>query len=304
VLWRTPQAMAAFEKFRSRMAQGIPIEAVNEDDLSDHLAMVNIESVYCAFAPNLKDFFEAADKHVTEKYVKNIAEWMKDSEREPDPTRTGDSAYKVKAPDGSGWIFAIHGYTYFDTRSENKIDYNEFIRRSIVRNLQIADYYIDKNLGSDTVVREFLPGVNDPVKGKISHVFPFLIRPSRTNSPGTFDFISSDHLNPLIAGSSPGARQAASGEENHGPTPGKNAAQAGAWVPLLHRAAATNEVRPPGSPPPPAPGTLPASPLSTKTRYEFVVMFVWREPTPSGGGAAAPSSSTDDSASPQKADMP
>lgn len=283
-LWRTQEARRAYAKFQDRLAQGIPIEAIADDDLTDHLAMVNVEAVHARYVGSLADFLTSTNGYLRETFNRNIADWMKPTEQEPDSQRA-DS--KPKSPEGGGWIVEIRGYTYYNTP---RINNSDFLKRSLIRNLQNADVFIETVLKDENKFNVYLPGVADPVKGKISYVFPYSANEYKPN----IDVLGTSPLDFLVDSvmKSAGAPQGVPGA----PTPGAGASPpagsgtAGRWSPPGRNAGG-------GTPAPSGPGAS----LSKKTRYDFVIMFIWKEPIPSGtvgadkpAPTAAPGSSEND----------
>ena len=247
--------------------------------------MVNVEAVYCRWTDNLPAFFKAADDKVNAVFGQNIAERMKDERAGARPGPRHAGGVRVKPPEGAGWVVEVRGYTYFDT----EINGTEFINQSLVKNLQETDAFIEKVLKDENKVREYVPGVADPVKGKLTHVFPYLIQPAR-KPDGSFDFIDKTYLDPLVPAFGGGAAPADAAAT--AAAPGKAAPAAGGWVPLYGGPApgaaagtAAGAAAVSAAPPPAAAGG------AKKTRYEFVIMFVWKEATPSepaADAAAAP----------------
>jgi len=299
LLWRSQQAVRAYEKFQARMAAGVPIEAINDDDLADHLAMVNVEVVHGRWVESLPEFFTKTDDFVKTMYNRNIADWMKPNEREPDPTRGGESGWKPKPPDGSGWIIEIRGYTYFNTP---EVNHGDFLRRSIVRNLQNADYFIENVLKDEGKFNTYLPGVTDPTKGKISNVFAFGYGEPKPGAPRWIDLLATSPLDGLVDGTLK-TEAAPTGSASPSTPPGGAAPTvpgSGRWSPGRAAAGATASTT--GGTP--STGTpLPITSLGKKIRYDFDIMFVWKEPTPSGtvgimGTDAAPRAASSDAVDP------
>jgi len=369
-LWRKDDGMAAIAWFEQRVKNGVKIEDARQDEGSKmplDLAMVNIEAVYPRWVDNLGVFFQNADNEVfgniNEKRGFNevIAKNMKDGEWE----ENADKGRRVpKAPEGGGWVVEVRGYT--DHR-EGAI----FIKNALLANLQRVDTFAAKG---EKKVSTFVPGVADPVKGRVSHAFIYHVWSVENAQPNAVINIGKSYLDPLAGGgggggsssSGPGQGNAGatfgtSGTGGGGKAPGAgpgdtssgSAASAPAgqpWTPLMGSAASSGGassgtgsspgagagaggagVGPPppapggaggagAGPPPPAPGAPgaggagPGGPSLTppppppeegppRRRYEFVVMFVWREPVPivtpadalsgtatGGGGTSGPMS--------------
>jgi type IV pilus assembly protein PilM len=353
--WDTDGGRRAFEKYRERLSSGIPLEKILDDDQSQYLAMVNLETVYCRYVPDVKAFYEAADRFVNDKFTRDIADDMIESESEV------DEASKRKKPkvafegtNTGGWVFELRGYTYHK-------DTNNFVKRALLRNVQRFGAFAEQ--GNPTKrVDSVIAGAADPVgpvgegdakKPSVSHAFLMVVGNSATPTlPTSFTYINTSYVDPLVGGTAGGGMAGPGGPM--GPTggdpgegrmsgPGASGSEGGAGG-----AAATGSVAPPWSPllsggtaggaggfggseggmgrmsggmsggmsagggmggieggsmPPPGgmpgmsgmmpgmsgmmPGSqpVPAPPVgkgatAPKPRTEFVLCFVWREPTP------------------------
>ncbi|WP_439626422.1 type IV pilus assembly protein PilM [Gemmata sp.] len=314
--------VAALDWFKQRMARGVPIEQALADDASDHpknLAMVNVEAIHTRWVTNPAEFLAAADDAVygdgkTRGYGKFIAEKMLDAEKEPSPER-GEGKFKPawkpvlgpneKPPEGV-WVVEVRGYT----------DHHEgpaFLERALLRNLQKFDTFAaqgevkvrnekgEVTVRNDNKVGQFIVGVQDPVKGKVSHPFIYNIWMVEDAPQNTFKYISASYLDKLFADR--GGRGGAGGFPGGPPVPpppGPEGGAPAAAAPLgpdwKERLTATAAAAQPGgpapfTPPPPvgAPGVGEKKDgAPTRRRYEFVVMFIWREPVPSGSGTVDP----------------
>jgi len=340
--WRTTEGERAFQKYRERLSQGIPLEKLFDDDQSQYLAMVNLETVYCRYVPDLNKFLTEADTLVSKKYSSDIAETMRPEEVEADAAAGG--RMKPKAVEGGGWVFELRGYTYHK-------DNNNFVKRSLVRNLQRFDNFAAEG-DPQKRVEAVISGGTDPVspeksgetvKPRVSHAFLLLSQPSRNSLPGSeFSYIGTSYLDTLAtsgAGAGATSGRPASAEEGMALAAGGGDAAAGpigsVWAPLMSGSAGSTggggpgafpggptgmipmggsmgagvpgrgSVEGPGSSsdsggPGPAFGggggesgpaaAAPTGPIAKKAlkiRTEFVVCFVWREPTPTDPTPAA-----------------
>ncbi|MBN9119342.1 MAG: type IV pilus assembly protein PilM [Planctomycetes bacterium] len=298
---------AALDWFNRRMQVGVPIEQAMADARSDHpkaLAMVNVETVHTRYVTNINDFLQAADKQVQDKFSYAIAQWMKDDEREPDPAVPDGSRFKPKGPAEGGWVIESRGYTDHDKG-------RTFVNQALLRNLQRTDTFAEKDKG-DQKVGKYIVGVQDPVKGKISHAFVYNVFPAIPDPvPNQFFYIRGSYLDGLLGGGTgPGGGFGIDDKSGPGLPPGRGgspdaggmgpggmgpggagapaAAIAPPWVGLGSTSntggAGNTTVQPGGAAPPPKSG----KDESGRRRHEFVVMVVWREPTPSTAPAAAP----------------
>lgn len=355
-LWRTDNGAAAVAWFQERMRRGVKAEDAQKEQQSkfpEDLAMVNVEAVHTRWADSLATFLQNADAEVygeptgTTKrgFGDHIARWLKPEEKEPDGDKGWD---KPKAPEGAGWVVEVRGWT------DHK-DGEQFIRDALLANLRQVDKFAEKG---EKKISQYVPGVSDPVKGRVSHAFIYHVWRVPDPRPNVLVNIAQSYLDPLInpsAGGTAGGPGVPPGPGvPAGPTPtappmgmgmdpsGSTGAAAGpaaagpAWTPLSGAAAAQTgsdsmmpgaplgpgtpkpgraigfgsaggppamagktAMTPPGMGPGPMggsfPGLQPPPELSTgpaRPRYEFVVMFIWREPVPSvtpadalGGGA-------------------
>ncbi len=196
----------AIEWFKRRMRRGVPLEESLQDATSVHpkaLAMVNVEAVRTRYVTDINAFLQAADTAVQQYYRFSIAEWMKDDEREPDSAKEG--RYKPKGPASPGWIVEIRGYTDYDTPS---VPGAIFVRRALVRNLQRMDEFAeltDPDAKTGGKINRYIPGMQDPVKGRVSHAFVFAVfAPIHDPQPNEFYNINrGSFLDALVGGNTP-----------------------------------------------------------------------------------------------------
>jgi type IV pilus assembly protein PilM len=309
-LWRGEgrAGIEALEWFNRRQQRGVPIEEAVADELSPHpkaLAMVNVETVHSRYVTNINDFLQAADKAAMDKFNDSIADWMKDDEREKDESVPDKPRWKPKGTAEGGWVVEVRGYTDHD---RGQI----FVRQALLRNLQRIDAFA-KDEGK--VGRYINPGVQDPVKGRISHAFVYRVfAPIPDPQPGVFYNITRGSFLDGILGSAGGNTGGGPGGPGGMPMGGMPIG----GMPMGGMPPAAGGPPPGPGGPPPAPGgggggtsgtstlgpawdglgktggavsnlggdTAPAKPDSTRRRFEFVVMLVWREPTPSNPPAA------------------
>jgi type IV pilus assembly protein PilM len=297
----------ALDWFNRRMREGVPIERVPEDDKSKHpynLAIVNVEAVNTRWVDNIGNFLHAADDQVWDLYNDKLAETMKEDEREPDEAKGRLRPKKVEEP---GWVVEIRGFT------DHK-DGITFLKRSLLANAQ----NFDKFAGDGNKIGKFIVGVQDPVKGKVSHAFIYKVWMVDNAQPNSFVWINGSYLDRLIGGGNvlgmgePGT----AGPGRGGPEPGVGMGMMGdmttttpavalgpLWSGLTGGGAFNTTGAGPGLMPTPGPGGRPdqvPGPMSSvvpgpggggiltgtvtgkdkdeRRRWEFVVMLVWREP--------------------------
>jgi type IV pilus assembly protein PilM len=297
---------AAFKWFQRRMRTGVPIEQALADSQSkepESLAMVNVEAVHARWVDNVSKFLEAADNRVYDEFNDNIAETLKPEEREMDEAK---KRYKPKSAEGPGWIVEIRGFTDHSQGTQ-------FVKKALIMNLQKFDSFAKKN---ESQVGQFIVGVKDPVKEKVSHAFIYKVWPINDAQPNVFEKIDQSYLDALLPGAGSanqggpmggnfGAPKPGPGSGNvpgPGVTPGPGGGNAGdtgtaalgpAWSGLGSTTTASTGIGPgrnmgigPAMQPAGIKGTTAAQPKETEAkdkrrRFEFVVMMVWREPTPS-----------------------
>jgi type IV pilus assembly protein PilM len=328
--WNTTEGRRAFEKYRERLSSGIPLEKLFDDDQSQYLAQVNVETVYCRYVTDLNAYYTAADKYSKDRFVVDIADDMLEAEVENDEA---NKRKKPKTLEGGGWVFEVRGYTMHHETSN-------FVRRALLRNLQRFSQFATLN-DPKKRVEMVIPGAADPItpeeagevkKDRVSHAFVLLSQPSRNPTSTDYSYINVSYTDMLLGGGggssggpggpgvpggpgrggsgSPGGPGGEGGMPTGGEASGAGAAAAAPpWAPLGGTASAAGgggglggmstggeglgSFGGPGSPGGPGgmsvagpggPGGPAAPPTTagkkTKPRTEFVVCFVWREPTP------------------------
>ncbi|MFO0798165.1 MAG: type IV pilus assembly protein PilM [Gemmataceae bacterium] len=337
-LWQSTEGKgaAAYDQFRRRMSNGVPIEEALQYETSEHprhLAIVNIEAVYPRWVDNLPAFFTKIDDEVygdqtvkpARGFGEDIARVMLKEEKKV------DEATKREKPDvkeGGGWVVEIRGWTDYGPGTPGA---EPFIRDGLIANLQkMSTTWAERN-GGDKKAGKYIPGLEaDPVKGKVSHAFIYHVWPVENPSPNVMVFVNRSYLDAHAGGLSGGAAGAPGNpSSSSGPPPGMvgpsgpgsssssvsaeaaSAPPAGPpWSPVGPGGQASAQSAGPGSssggprggapesgtlaPPTASVGsssssvssgvTLPPLPAliegTTRKRFEFVVMFVWREPVP------------------------
>jgi hypothetical protein len=211
-----------------------------------------------------------------------------------------------KPIEGAAWAIEIRGYT------DHK-DGIAFLKKSLLANAQ----NFDKFAGDGNKVGKFIVGVQDPVKGKVSHAFIYKVWMVDNAQPNSFVWINGSYLDRLIgggpaagggatgeltpAGGPPGrgggsgpGEPGMTGDANMGATPavalgpfwtGLGSAAAGGGPGGLSPGGGREMMPGPGTVlPGPMPGTITPGTVTGKDgkderrRWEFVVMLIWREP--------------------------
>jgi hypothetical protein len=201
-LWRgeSDAGVAAHEWFQRRMRTGVPIEQALADAQSKEpqaLAMVNVEAVNTRWVFSVPKFLEAVDTQVKDAFNEDIADYLKEEERERDDTK---GRFKPKAPEGPGWVVEIRGYT--DHKEGQR-----FIRNALLKNLQKFDTFAK---GEDKVGR-YIVGVQDPIKGKVSHAFTYKVWMVDDAQSNTFVNINQSFLDRLLSSAGGGSQGSGSG---------------------------------------------------------------------------------------------
>ncbi|MFO0851930.1 MAG: type IV pilus assembly protein PilM [Gemmataceae bacterium] len=194
--WNTQKGRLAYRKLQERLATGIPIDKLFDDDLSDHLAQVSLESVYARYIPSFGDFLTAADQFGVALTGRNIADDMLEAEREDDPNQAGRK--KPKAPDGGGWVIELRGTTNY--RGDSGNEGLPFLRKCLLKNLQkFNDFAALYN--AEKKVAEVIPDGKDPIKGNASHPFLlFALRDDNPQGPTTFQRINQSYADRFVRG--------------------------------------------------------------------------------------------------------
>jgi type IV pilus assembly protein PilM len=159
-LWNTERGRPAMKAYEDRVKRGLSIDRINDPDMSEYLAQVNIHEIRTRYTDNLKNVYENAETYKWKVFSQSLAVDMLESEREKDeavPTRM----WKVKAPEGGGWVFEVRGSTFHEQGSR-------FLINAVVRNFQKFGLNYDPE-GAKKFTG-YSAGAADPVAGRISHV--------------------------------------------------------------------------------------------------------------------------------------
>lgn len=276
----------AAEKYFERIRMGIdPRVAFADDDLRESLAAVDIEAIHSRFTSNLKGMYDNLYDY-SKRYVAGQTSDIFDTMDEPD---------RSKPPEGEGWVFEIRGTTWYDHGTTQGKD---FLVKTLLANLK----------------REARNMTAPELKGKISHIFLYNVWPDPDPRPDTYWYVNASLIDnlmpaPIVAtpegGTVPGAVEPGM-EQPGGPGEGRfgmggMGTGGSTWVPLSRGTASgtggqnANPYQNVSVPGKGASGTpvgmtmepggkvSPVVPKSTKSRrrFEFVILFVWREQTPS-----------------------
>jgi len=296
VYWNNEPAQTALAQYRERINGGQSADQPIPEDVRENLPLVDIESIYSLYSENLKMFFdkaEAASFKASNVKLDGMLKYDRDN-----PPKDNEK----------GWVIEIRGTTWQKAKSK-------FIIDSLVHNLTYLERKTLPTSGAAAPSTENPDSAkNDeryPVRDRISHVFLYNYRVDEDPQPGRFLEIGTTHLPPLVAGGG-----AAVGAETAGFPGADKMAMGGrdSWKPLLGSGGGTyaggggdssnvfgagarggGKFAPGsglavGSGGEGAGGTsgggtaqagTNAAIKKGKARCEFIVMFIWREPTPS-----------------------
>lgn len=170
-----------------------------------------------------------------------------------------------KPPTGAGWIVELRGYT-------NHHDQRRFVTDTLIENLAHT-----KRQEPEADPTKPL----DPISGKISHVVLLRYKWVQNHVEGVFELINRSELYPLATGNKP--RRANDVEPPS--QPGATGRDRSRWKPLGNLDVGFKD-RGDVWVPPGGDKTAPKS-EGRSVRTEFVIYFIWREPTPSDGDLKA-----------------
>ena len=307
-IWQGNQdaGQKALQWFQERMRSGVSKDQAILDEMPDNpnpknLAMVNVEAFTARWVDDLPKFYERMDAKVFAPegqggFGADIARNMRPDEREP---REQDAKrFKPKVPPGGGWVIEVAGYTEH-TNGE------AFVERALVGNLQRFEEFAR---ASADKVGKYLPDVKDPLVGpaaadaprRVSHAFVFNIWTDNNPRPNTFYHLTRSPLGEVLGGAAGGVGGGGGGSPygggEGGPGPGGPGGRPGPGGPPSGDGttpAAEAPLAPPGFVPLSATGNAAVAGAAAtggltkkgeKRRYEFIVLFTWREPLPSEPG--------------------
>ncbi len=281
-------SIAATDLYFKRIREGVDPKAFMADDIRQYLPADDIESVNFRYTENLDKFFVDAKRYCKD-YVGVYFDGMDENERSGKDGKGGVMADPPEIvppldPNAKGcWVFEIRGSTWYD---RGILQGPELLRSTLLANLKAK-----------------AKTTNDPtLKGRISHVFLYNCSGWKDEDPrpDTYHFIFTSLINELMPPPGPpvvGARPLPGVPTPNVTTP--SGATAANWQGLTkgdsgfaadpslssnnkpyQRQAVAKSTTPMGS------GTSTPMPMdkkgpAKKTRYEFVILFVWRENTPS-----------------------
>jgi len=269
-LWNNQEGgIAATNRYFERIREGVdPKTAVGDKKLQQHLAAVDIEAVYGRYAPDLSDFFKRAKNYCVKNVGTDVVfQGMDGFEREPMMRES------PVFPTGPGWIIEIRGTTCYK-QEKGTIKGTEFLKMTLLANLQAA-------------AKGPLP---PELSKRISHIFLYNAWEDEAPRQDAYYYIQDSLLDELMGG----AGDTGGGGEGTGairPPAG------GTWRPIYQGTGGSAAQPKSGSrtyertsitPPTPMKKDGPkdpkdpmTAPTATNPRYEFVILFLWREHVPS-----------------------
>jgi hypothetical protein len=217
----------------------------------DDLLHINLESVNALYTEDLPTYF-ARLQNATNKQL----DFMPKEDKE-------------KGPTGPGWVVELRGYTYHQAQ-------RDFVVNTLMANI-IAG-------AGKTAPAKKGDEPEDPIAGKISH--PVLYKDMWDDNyvPGKFKLIDTSDLYLLVHGAPPGKTAAAAG----GPPPAGGApaladpgTRRDGWRPLglAGGGYAPRDLDRPNNYLQGAQGAPKPVEQGKHIRTEFIILFIWREPT-------------------------
>ena len=120
--WRTTPGKRAIVKLQERVGKGLdPVTAVADDDMREHLAMLDIEAVYSRHTKDLKAFYTALEyqrrKNVGGPLSSRPMVRRMSGGRpiRPQPHERARSSNREELKP-EGWVVEVRGYTYWHRR--------------------------------------------------------------------------------------------------------------------------------------------------------------------------------------------
>ncbi|MFL5331448.1 MAG: type IV pilus assembly protein PilM [Gemmataceae bacterium] len=275
--WNFDKAKEANQEYQERVKGGEAADAPLDPELRENLCHVDVEAIYTFYVSSAKQFYDTAKAKSLDETGAQFNGMLDFDVNNPPPAEPA-------------WAVAIHGSTY---QKDGAI----FLRDTLVYNLaRNCKRNFTGGAATAAPAADAAKAPDDPIHDRVTHVFLWNCLPFEPK-PGSFSYISKNYLRPLV--SSGGGAAPAPGA----PPAGGDARDT--WVPLASSGGGGGGGIGGGAAPaagggggrggggggrgggaPPTDfggggGTPVPTELKTKPRYEFVVMFLWREPIPS-----------------------
>ncbi len=249
--WDRQGGQAAWEKYKAKQSSG----RVDEEDDLRALMQINLMNVNALWTDDLGGYFSKL--------------------KEDGKDLTGMlAADRARPPTGAGWVVELRGFTYHDAGEK-------FILDTLVDNLTTR--HKDRKAPAKEAPKEEKPAEGqsaalpppavDPIGGHISHVVMSRFQQVEKPEAGVFPLIKDSYVARLVGapvmdpGAAPGARPAGGKRDGWRPLGGaeanvlKGGGRAAGEIPERKKDPDKKDAEP--------------------NRFEFVILFVWQEPTPS-----------------------
>ena len=213
--WRTTPGKRAIVKLQERVGKGVdPVTAIADDDMREHLAMLDIEAVYSRHTKDLKAFYTALEDQRKRNVGGTLSfpgswlapdEWWERKPDRPHPPMNERRELNVREelkPEGEGWVVEVRGYTYWHPTQTAETE--KFIVDTLLRNI------IDRSRkGPEPKTDEEKKAAEaQPINGKISHAFLYTFADGgedKNPAADTFRYIRTSLIDPIANGSATGA---------------------------------------------------------------------------------------------------
>jgi len=317
-----PKAKKAWQDFQDRTTgkfKDLTSDKAAEIDafIKENLIQVNIIGINALYTDDLFPYYQKiykesdflagmhqGEKEKVKKYIDTEDAGARKTATDADVGKSlADSASAAK----DGWVVEIRGYTYHQPKPE------EFLEATLIENLKFPSKLKDISMTE---------ALKNKIEKRVGYFHIYKRTTVREPVPGRFEFIGKSWLNvlvkgdPQLGGFGPGPAPAMPGREQPampgGPGPGaagdgKEKPNRDTWKPIGEQAAAVigegaGGIFPGGpggekapkfvAPPPGSEGTIKPKTALQKVvpRYEFVILFIWREPI---GPPETPAASAD-----------
>jgi len=289
---------AAVKKYFDRIRKGVDPKTPDPDDMRQFLPAVDIEAVHTRYVRNLPDFFKAT-KMYCEKYVGISFDGMDEEERRPLIT----SPPVFPTDEKGAWIVEVRGTTWYD---KGTLKGPEFIRETLLANLKakartstdpaikgrVSHVFLyncsnwrDENPKPDTyhfiwtsLINYLATMSSPPTAGAGGEGVPVPVppNPNMPAQPSAVPGVAWTGITTGDVGLSAGGGATGGGG-------GTGQPNIGASNPYMR--SAIEKTANTGTPAKSPDGTIDPKAVEKKNagkaRYEFVILFVWKEPTPS-----------------------
>jgi type IV pilus assembly protein PilM len=306
--------LGATQKYYDRIHKGVdPKTAFLEDDLRQYLAAVDVEAVHCRYTTNLEGFFKNAKQYCKDYIGSGDAMFDAMDKADRDPLMADPPVF----PKGAGWVVEVRGTTWYE---RGTIKGPEFLRLTLLEFLKANAKLLnakdkDKEPIRGKISHIFLYGTwkdENPRPDTYHFIQASLIdqlvassasadqsaapsSPASPSGPATPGIMGGENRGaggstgtsawtPLSGGSA-SAAMGGNFSAAFGPMIGGGSGGSGGGGGNTYQRSATGGGPDNGKSPlgtPSGKEDAPSkSPTKIKPRYEFVVVFVWKELTPS-----------------------